>query len=205
MVSEFLDEGIKRPIFGLFIEKKRDEKNTYLSVTRVISGSPAERYGIKVGDKIVELNKRKIREGTKLHNLMRNAAQTESIQFKVIKSQKTYLVNVDVKDFMNYKPSPLDEVLCGMRISNIKGYPKIKFKLKDRNGVVVTKIYKGRLGEKCGLHVGDVIIKINNSAVSDKNDFDSLMIEGLKRNYILYQVKRNESIFYLPVKLDTLL
>jgi serine protease Do len=205
MVSEFLDIGIRKPIFGLFIEKRKDDKNTYFYVNKVIPKSPAEQHGIKAGDRIVEFNKKKIKEGMKLHNILRSVAKMESIQFKIMKGQKAHLVDVAIGDMLNYKPSPLDESLCSMRVSDIKGYPKMKFKLKDKSGVVVTKVYKAGIGEKSGLHVGDVIIKINNYMVSDKNDFDSYMIEGLKRNYILYQVKRNENIFYLPVKLDTLL
>lgn len=204
MLSEFLESNISKPIFGLFIEKRRDEKNTYFYVNKVISGSPAERYGIKIGDRIIEFNRKKIRESIKIHNVLRNVSKMESVQFKIIKGQKAYQINADMRELLNYKPSPLDEALCGMRVSDIKGYPKMKFKLKDKNGVVVTKLYKTGIGEKSGLRVGDVIIKINNYMVSDKNDFDNFMIEGLKRNYILYQIKRNDNIFYLPVKLDTL-
>ena len=205
MVSEFLERGAKRPIFGLFIEKRKDEKSAYFYVNRVVPKSPAESYGMKEGDRIIDFNKKKIKEGIKIYNMLRSLARDESVQLKVMRGAKAYIVNIDVKDMIDYKPSPLDQELCGMRVSDIKGYPKMKFKLRDRNGVVVTKIFKGGLGEKSGLRVGDVIIRINNYSVSNKNDFDSFMIEGLKRNYILYQVKRNESIFYLPVKLDTLL
>ncbi len=205
MVSEFLERGAKRPIFGLFIEKRKDEKNAYFYVSRVVSGSPAEKYGMKVGDRIVEFNKKKIKEGIKIYNMLRSLAQDESVQLKVMREHKPHLINIDVKDMVDYKPSPLDEELCGMRVSDVKGYPKMKFKLKDKNGVVVTKLFKGGLGEKSGLHPGDVIIRINNYSITNRQDFDSFMIEGLKRNYILYQVKRDENIFYLPVKLDTLL
>jgi hypothetical protein len=52
---------------------------------------------------------------------------------------------------------------------------------------------------------GDVIVRINNNPVKNRKDFDTFMIEGLKRNYILYQVKRDDSLFFAPVKLDTLL
>jgi serine protease Do len=205
MVSEFLESGTRKPLFGLFIEKRRDDKNTYFYVNKVISKSPAEKQGIKAGDRIVEFNRKKIKEGIKLHNILRNSANMESIQLKIIRGQKAYNFDVDTEDMLNYKPSPLDETLCSIRVADIKGYPKMKFKLKDKNGVVVTKVYKNGIGEKSGLRVGDVIIKINNYMVSNKDDFDSFMIEGLKRNYILYQVKRNENIFYVPVKLNTLL
>ena len=205
MVSEFLKTGTKRPVFGLFVEKKKDEKGTYLYVSSVIPKSPAEKYGIKTGDRIVEINKKKIKEGVKLHNIFRATNENDAFQLKVLKGSKAYFLNIDGKDVESFRFSPVDELLCNMRISDIKGYPKMKFKLKEKNGVVVTKVYKGGIGEKCGLRDGDVIIKINNYTVANKNDFDSYMVEGLKRNYILYQVKRNSNIFYLPVKLDALL
>jgi len=69
----------------------------------------------------------------------------------------------------------------------------------------VTKVYSGGLGEKAGLRIGDAIVKINNNKIADTNNFNTFMIEGLQRNYILYQVKRSDSMFFLPVKLDTLL
>lgn len=205
MVSEFLKPGTKRPIFGLFVDKKKDEKGVYLYVKSIIPKSPADKYGIRVGDRIIEINKKKIKEGIKLHSVFKGSKENDALQLKVLKGSKAYFINIDGKDIESFLLSPVDELLCNMRISDIKGYPKMKFKLKEKNGVVVTKVYKGGVGEKCGLRDGDVIIKINNYTVENKEDFNTYMLEGLKRNYILYQVKRNSNIFYLPVKLDTLL
>jgi len=205
MLSEFLKTGTKRPVFGLFVDKKKDEKGAYLFVKNVIPKSPAEKYGIRVGDRIVEINKKKIKEGIKLHSVFKGIQEDDTMQLKVLKGSKAYFINVDGKDIESFHFSPVDELLCNMRVSDIKGYPKMKFKLKDKNGVVVTKVYKGGIGEKCGLRDGDVIVKINNYTIADKGDFNAYMLEGLKRNYILYQVKRNDNLFYLPVKLDALL
>jgi serine protease Do len=171
----------------------------------VIPGSPAIKYGIKAGDKITELNKKTIREGTKLQSLIRSIKGDGAIQLRVVRGTKRYTINVDMVDLENFMPLPIDEVLCGMRVANIKGYPKLKYRLRDKDGVVVTKVLLGGIAEKSGLRAGDVVIKINNNVVKDNKDFDSFMIEGLKRNYILYQVKRDDSLFFLPVKLDTLL
>lgn len=205
MLDEFLQNDTKRPIIGFFIEKRRDEKGPYLYISNVIPGSPAEKYGIKIGDKILELNKKKIREGTKIQSVLRSLRQVESIQLKVAKGPKSIILNIDSKDIGSFVPAPMDEGLCSVKISDIKGYPKLKFKLKEKDGVVVTKVLSGSPGPRCGLRTGDVIFKINNNVVSNKKDFDAFMAEGLKRNYILYQVKRHDDIFFLPVKLDTLL
>ena len=205
MLSEFLESDIKRPIFGVFTEKRRDERGPYFSVIKVIPGSPADKNGVKPGDRIVELNKKKIKEGLKPHSAMRNMMISGTIQFKIMRNSKPVILSIDDKAIEGYLPQPADESLCNMRVADIKGYPKLKFKLKEKEGVVVTKIYSKSPGDRCGLLPGDVILKVNNNVVSDSKDFESFMAEGLKRNYILYQVKRGEEIFFAPVKLDTLL
>ena len=205
MLEDFLQSTVKRPIIGFFIERRRDEKGPYLYINKVLNGSPAEKYGIRIGDRITELNRKKIREGMKIQSVFRTLRQQESIQLKVAKGAKSVIMNIDVKDLADYVPAPMDEGLCSVKISDIKGYPKLKFKLKEKDGVVVTKVISGSPGPRCGLRIGDVVFKINNNVISNKKDFDAFMAEGLKRNYILYQVKRRDEIFFLPVKLDTLL
>ncbi len=205
MLSEFLESSPKRPILGLFMEKRKDERGSFLHVNKIIPGSPAIQYGIKTGDRITELNKKTIREGTKLQSILRSIKGDSIMQLRIVRGVKKYIVNIDAVDLEKFTPLPIDEVLCGMRIANIKGYPKLKYKLRDKEGVVVTKVFSNSIAEKSGLKSGDVIVKINNNSIKDNKDFDSFMVEGLKRNYILYQVKRNESLFFLPVKLDTLL
>ncbi len=205
MLSEFLENNPRRPILGLFIEKRRDERGTSLYVNRVIPGSPAIAYGMKAGDRIVEINKKAIQEGTKPHSIMRSVNGDSTLQLKILRGTKKYTLNVDAFDLEKFTPLPIDEALCGMRVSDIEGYPKLKYKLRDKEGVVVMKVLSGGIAEKAGLKNGDVIVKINNNIVKNDQDFNSFMIEGLKRNYILYQVRRNDSLFFLPVKLDTLL
>ncbi len=205
LLAEFLESSPRRPILGFFVKKRRDEKGAFLFVDKVIPGSPAVKYGIKAGDRIIELNKKAIREGTKLQSIIRGIRGDEVIQLRIVRGTKRYTINVDAAEPDRYTPLPIDQVLCGMKVADIKGYPKLKYRLRDKDGVVVTKIIDGGIAEKSGLRNGDVIVKINNNVLKNHFDFDTFMIEGLKRNYILYQVKRDESLFFLPVKLDTLL
>ena len=65
MLQEFLAHADKRPIFGLFVEMREDESGQCLYVEGVMQGSPAEESRMKVGDRIIELDGKKIREGMK--------------------------------------------------------------------------------------------------------------------------------------------
>lgn len=205
MLSEFVENTPRRPILGLFIERQREDSRYYLYVNKIIPGSPALKYGFHVGDKITVINRRVIRESSKLQRVLRSISKNETLQLRVLRGTKKYTVNIDMADIEDYNPMPVDQVLCGMKVSDIAGYPKFKYRLRDRDGVVVVKVFSNGIAIKSGLKKGDVIVKINNNPVKNNKDFDNFMIEGLKRNYILYQVKRDDSLFFLPVKLDTLL
>ncbi|HAR95374.1 MAG TPA: hypothetical protein DCR97_05350 [Deltaproteobacteria bacterium] len=205
MVSEFLNPGAKRPIFGAFIEKRRDEKGIHIYVNRIVSGSPAEKYGMKEGDRIVEFNKKRIKEGMKMSSVFKSALARDSCSFGVIRGDQAFLVSVSADYIRKYVPSPVDKLLLGLRLSDIKGYVRLKYRLREKSGVVVTKVTKGGIGERYGLKAGDVILKINNEELPNKEEFQNLMVEGLRRNYVLYQIKRTENVFFLPIKLDTLL
>jgi serine protease Do len=204
MLQEFLTHADKRPIFGLFVEMREDESGQCLYVDGVMQGSPAEESRMKVGDRITELDGKKIREGVKFQDLFRNACLSGKGELKAVRANATFTVEAGEKSAA-YVPTPLDERLCGVRLSDIEGYARLKFKLRQQKGVVVTKVMKGGLGERYGLRPGDVIISINSVQVANKEAFAALMVEGLRRNYILYQVKRNDGVFFLPMKLDNLL
>jgi serine protease Do len=205
ILSEFTESKLTRPILGLFIARQKDEKRNYLLVNRIIPESPAEKYGFKTGDRITEINRKVIRESLKLQVAIRSVKSRDTFQLRLTRAGKKYSVSIKVSDIEEYTPQPVDRVLCGMKVSNISGYPKFKYRLRDKDGVVVVKVLSGSIAMKSGLKKGDVIVKINNNPVKNQKDFDTFMIEGLKRNYILYQVKRDDSLFFTPVKLDTLL
>jgi serine protease Do len=205
MLSEFSEAGAKRGILGVFFERKKDEKGSYLNVTEVIRGSPAERYGIKAGDRIVELNRKRIREGMKIHTVLLHGRDDAPTQIKISRGTESITIYVNGSELAGYLPLPLPERLLGLRLSDIQGYMKLKFRVREKNGVIVTKVYKGSIGERYGLRPGDVILKINNRDIEDATQFQALMAEGLRTNYILFQVNRKNEVFFVPIKLDSLL
>ena len=139
----------------------------------------------------------------KFQNVFRNAMQNGAGRIKVMRGNVQ--LTVGTAKGIDYMPNPMDERLCGVRLSDIEGYARLKFKLRQQKGVVVTKVLKGRPGRAIRPAGRRRYREDQQHAVTDKDRFTGLMVEGLRRNYILYQVKRNDDIFFLPMKLDTLL
>jgi serine protease Do len=69
-------------------------------------------------------------------------------------------------------------VRSGLMIENLTPQLGEFFGVKSGNGVLVRSVERGSRGETAGFHAGDVIVKINGSAVNDCSDFTRLLRKG---------------------------
>ena len=71
-----------------------------------------------------------------------------------------------------------------------------QFGLKNDHGAIVGDVTPGKPGEKAGLKSGDVIVKINGSAVSDCSDFTRLLRKGTdnKASVTVLRDKREQNL-----------
>jgi serine protease Do len=68
-------------------------------------------------------------------------------------------------------------VRSGLMVENLTPQLGIYFGVKDGNGVLVRSVEKGSRAEQAGFHAGDVIVKVNGSAVNDCTDFTRIIRE----------------------------
>jgi serine protease Do len=205
MISDLIEYGKEKPIVGVFVERQREDSRLYLIVKKVIEKSPAEKCGLKEGDRIVEINRRRLREGTKLKEIVGTLSGRDYLQLKVLSNGKERFVNLAVTEIYGFRPDALDQKFLEIRVSNLSAYTRLKYRIREKKGAIVTKVKKGGLGYLSGIRQGDLILRINNVPVEGRKDFERLMLEGIKKNYLLYQVQRGKSTFFLPLKFDNLL
>src|SRR5215475_4138883 len=65
----------------------------------------------------------------------------------------------------------------GLMIENLTPQLGLYFGVKDGNGVLVRSVEKGSRAEQAGFRAGDVIVKVNGSAVNDCTDFTRVIRE----------------------------
>ena len=138
MLQEFLEHADKRPIFGLFVEMREDESGQYLYVDGVMPGSPAEECRMKVGDRIIELDGKKIREGMKFQNLFRKAGLSGKGQLKVARGNATFTVETGEKSAAYVPDAP--------RRAPVRG-PPLRYR-RLRAAQVQTAAAEGRGGDQ---------------------------------------------------------
>jgi serine protease Do len=172
-----------------------------VEITMVDQDAPAGKAGLKEQDVIVNLNGEKVESVEQLRRMIhetpagrvislgvsRNGQPlTIKVQLSERKKNFAYAFGPNEKEFKFTMPAippmpdidiPVSIVVAhssarsGLMVENITPQLGEFFGIKDGNGVLVRSVEKGSRAEKAGLRAGDVIVKINGTAVHDTSDF----------------------------------
>src|SRR5579863_1609836 len=88
----------------------------------------------------------------------------------------------------------------GLMVENLTPQLGDFFGVKSGNGVLVRSVEKGSRAESAGFHAGDVIVKVNGSAVNDCSDFTRLL-KGHAENKVSVTVLRDRKEQNLTITL----
>jgi len=96
------------------------------------------------------------------------------------------------------------EFQTGIHFENIGRYIAYQLNLKSTDGVYVTRVDRNSSGEKAGIQVGDVILKINDQAVNNTSDVGRLLeVEDLRPgDFITLEIIRDGETESVKVYLE---
>ncbi|WP_461832345.1 Do family serine endopeptidase [Aquifex sp.] len=174
-------------------------------ISQVVKGSPAEKAGLKVGDVIIAVNGKRIRDARDLQfTIMKTKPGTE-ITITVIRNGKKLNLKAVVGEFPEKgskvagKATPEN---LGLILRNLT--PQEKQELGVNYGVLVEGIYSDSPAEYSGLQPGDIILKVNNHPVRNVNEFygviNRLRSEGKTKALLL--VMRNGANIFITLDLE---
>ncbi len=158
-------ENFRIPVFGVI-------------VTNVDSLSPSKKAGIKIGDRIVEVNGILIKRVSDWDNFIANVFVDEELQITGLRDENTIKVKLIVEEFKYSKMISR----FGLYVEDISTQLAKRYKSGYKDGVVVLEVEKGSTGERLGIRAGDVILRIDNKRIRNKNDFN----EAMKSDRFLY-------------------
>jgi serine protease Do len=101
-------------------------------------------------------------------------AGSPDIKIKPFKFEMPNMPNVQVLQDMDIPASVVvvhSSARSGLMVENLTSQLGTYFGAHDGKGVLVRSVEKGSLAEKSGFRAGDVIVKVNNEAISDAGDF----------------------------------
>jgi len=164
---------------------------TGVTVSDVTPGSPAEQAGLKVGDTIVSVDNKPVKNGTELVADIASRKPGSKAVIGFIRNGKKQDATVTVADRAklfatrlgddqdNQDQTGPKESKLGVTVRALSQDMADKLDVPAGKGVIVSDVKGGSFADDVGLTRGDIILEINKAPVNSEDDFNRVT-SGLK-------------------------
>jgi len=170
-------------------------------VAEVLQDSPAERAGVKVGDVIVEFDRKAIKSSADLPPLVARAAPGSTVEAKILRAGKEIALPLTVgemKDKEVIASAPQGEL--GLSVQPLTPELAQSLGIERAEGLVVTSVVPGSASDEAGLRRGDVIAQVNRRPVKNMADYEREIARAEKGKSLLFLVRRGPGSLFLALK-----
>ena len=184
-ISQKLDLGVWPGIYvqDMYIDKNDLSLGTSLKISNIIPNSFGEKSGLKVGQRIFEINGNDIKTSSEYTDLVRwffNILQkpleilagTEDKKnlYKIAKPKKENRFEISFfSDEMLFKSKPS----IGIELSDIPSSLAKVFE-HETKGVMVVNVLSFGPAARAGLEIGDIIVEVNGHQINKTEDWQKL-------------------------------
>ncbi len=203
IVKKFIDETrkfgkIRTPWIGIWVQEITAEIAEAMAIEKrgVLVGnvdihSPAFEAGIKEGDRIVMVNSEQINTVSAWDRIVADAFVGDTLHINLYRNNDSLSLKVVVRE---YKESEAFGSKLGIYVEDINLFLAKKYGLGYKQGVIVTKVERGSIGEKLGFAPGDVILRVGETRITNKEIFKKAM-SNFKNDYFI--IDRGGLIFQI--------
>ena len=213
IVEQLLDKGeVTRGFLGVVTQDIDDDlakafgldKGSGVVVANVMSGSSAERAGLRAGDVILSLDGKPVRSSRDLRNRIGLTPVGENIRFVILRAGKRRTMEVTIgssrerrgEDAESEEGSQMgNKLLRGVTLGDIgTGHPRYG----ELRGVVVVDVPPGGPAWRAKLRPGDIITSVNLTVVDDLDSF-LREIDGKEERLVL-RIIRGDTAGFIVIK-----
>ena len=154
-----------------------------VTVSNVVSGSPADQAGLKIGDTITSVDGKDVKSGDDLVADIASRKPGSKAKLAFVRNGKREDATVTIADRSKLFASRLGEEdenqseeapkasKFGITVRGITSDLADRLSIAAGKGVVVQDVKQGSFAEDLGLNRGDVILEVNKQPVNNTDDF----------------------------------
>jgi len=165
-------------------------------ITQIDKGSAAEKAGLKVGDIVVEVNGKEVRDANSLRNAVGLLRVGTSLKMKILREGKPRTVTATVEKSISHQQGgeKMSARLTGATFSDIEEGNRLYGKIE---GVLVSNVEPGSPAWSAGLRPGDVIVSVNRKQVKSLDDMRDIVSHS---DELLLNVRRGNGALFLYMR-----
>src|SRR6266478_1305084 len=157
-----------------------------VTVSNVVSGSPADQAGLKIGDTITSVDGKDVKSGDDLVADIASRKPGSKAKLAFVRNGKRQDTTVTIADRSKLFASRLGEEdenqseespkvsKFGITVRSITPDLADRLSIPAGKGVVVQDVKQGSFAEDLGVNRGDVILEVNKQPVNNPDDFTKI-------------------------------
>jgi Do/DeqQ family serine protease len=166
-------------------------------INAVMSGSPAEKAGIRQGDVVVAFNGGEIKDPAHLQRLVAEVGIGKTVRVSVFRDGRTVELTMTLA---NAESAPQARRGGGGDRQQGQSDPLgLIVEDADGDGVVVVDLARGGAAAEVGMMRGDVIVSINRKRIANSADYLKIIRQAQGRSLIVL-VRRGDASIYFALK-----
>jgi serine protease Do len=196
--------GIEMDLQGVTPEKAKFfglDKNQGVIVTRVIEDSPAAKGGLKDGDVIIKLNGQEVKNNQSFRTAVSQVEPGAKVELTVVRNNDQKDLTITVGSLNDSVMAPSETAgKIGLEVQEITADMADRFGLNSNEGVIVSKVTRGSIGEKAGLRPGMAILSVNRQRTNSVKEFNAAMKKV--KDKVLLLVRNEDYAQYIVLNLE---
>jgi len=172
-------------------------------VGNVFAGDAADQAGIKIGDVIMEIAGKAVKDDRELAKIVATLHVGSKVNVKVFRNGKEMTLPIIIAERKNPQEQASGSHTTeqfGMTAQEVTPEIAKYFALPEKTGVIITDIKAGGPADEAGLKPRDIILKVNNIEISGLKEYEDAMTAGDKGDSLLMLIRRGKNNFFVTLK-----
>jgi S1-C subfamily serine protease len=209
VVEDLIDYGqVRHPWFGFLVEEYALEpspgqiqQTAGLRARLVFIDSPADRVGLRPGDRIIKMNGRSIAGRADYDTVLSQVEPDEMLEMETERDGRPRRLSLRGTEFPADKAGDYLSELTGMVLEEIPIELRRRYRFLPDEGLLITDVRRGSRADRMGLRQGDVVIRLDRKTVAGEEDLVDLVPDILNRGSFFMVVVRGRTAYNLTFRL----
>jgi serine protease Do len=215
VMSQLVENGqVRRGWLGVSIQDVTPELAKALDldashgavVADVSPGTPAAEAGFHRGDVIIEINGEVLADANDLRNTIAHTPPDSKVKIGIIRDGRKKTIKVRLgelgQDRLAADPAQEKDERVGVVVHDMTPELARKLGYKTTDGVLVTEVKSGGLGDRIGIQPRDLILEINKQAVESAVEYAEAIADLREGDRVLLLIRRGQHTFFAASRIS---